>query len=252
MKDIYLLRDDIERYIRPKKETKLQVLEHPEIMFNKCEAHMFPDNIQSSFYGYSGVIVKLLLTNETHDGIWLTVEDDKEKVSIPGGHMSQLEWERYQNDPKKAIYKTLIRELMEEHRYYRAGMEDYTIDKIDNIYDELHYMIKQYGFKSSFTTFPMLYNYELESHLASYTIYILAETNNPESGYVTPPSYGYKQSVWYSRVDHRMNHAAYSKSHRESIFQTQYKNDIRITDRGMDILDTIFNTESVFGKWNIY
>lgn len=250
MKDIYLDRTDFEAKVQPKKENCLTPLLHPELVFNDTIKHRFyPESIGHTAYQSTGLICKVLLTNQARDGIWLTMEDDKDKISIPGGHMSDAEWKpELLNNPTNLIYRTLTRELLEENCYVQHGMEVYGLEQFQPD-DALNYVIGQYKLKVNTTMhYPLFYAYYLED-VGSYTIYMVKEVDSPE--YVpTFSNYTQGQMIWYSKREHALNRKY--KGDRMSLYHMGYGDDIRCQEEGIQILDSIFNTESLFGKLDIY
>lgn len=249
MRDIYIDKTELKLKYRPKDYKYLLPFEHPELLLNSTTKFLkLPEGyINATNTDISSIVCKVLLTNHNHDGIWLTKEDDKNKVSIPGGHLSECELKYIKWDkPYTAIYETLLRELVEEN----PALRDMIFYEGSNVMDDLNFVIQEYGFTSSkdMSSFPLMYSYD--NTRGSFIIYMIKEVNLPS--YVVPPlaCEEMRNMIWYSRRDHNINRKT-SKNRRE-MFNSVYGNDTRITTAGVDFLDRIFSTESIFGKLNIY
>lgn len=249
MRDIYIDKKELKLKYRPMESDHLLYFSHPELLLNsgtrflKCQEGY--DN--SHDVTCSSIICKILLTNYEHDGIWLTVEPDKNKVSIPGGHLSEYELPFIMKDqPYTAIYETIVREMIEENIMLR----DTTYCDGWGVLDALDFVIKRYGFNPvEQQPVPLLYSYNDACN--EFIIYLVKEVDNPDKHIPALRCYEYKNMVWYTRQDHRMN-LKMPVDRRKTVFNTFYEKDVRVMNNGVSLLDRIFCTENVFGKLNIY
>lgn len=249
MRDIYIEKRELKLKYNPKDTNQLLPFTHPELLLNSTIKFLkLPDDyINSMNTDISSIVCKVLITNYEHDGIWLTKEDDKNKVSIPGGHVSEYELLSIKEDkPYTAIYETLLRELVEENPMLR----DMMFYEGSNVMDDLDFVIKEYGFTSSkgSAQFPLMYSYD--DMRGSFIIYMVKEVDIPT--YNVPPLFceEMRNMIWYSRRDHNINKK--TSMNRRNLFGSAYSNDTRLSTSGVAFLDRIFSTESIFGKLNIY
>jgi hypothetical protein len=251
MKDIYIDRGEFERLFNPHHANQLQEVSLAQLsqFFNQpLNPHYYPSSNQYSNPYQTPIIVKILLTDKYHDGIWLVTEKNKDKVSIPGGHVSDEEW-AYRTDPEDMIYRTLAREL-EEERVPGLPCGDDAINKPLNPYMDVANQLINYGFHIIGGDSKFYYSYYLPNNRGSFTIYILKEVDYPKD-YIEPYTiYEHYQMVWYTRRDHTTNF--YYRGSRKELFNSPYTDDIRLIDKGIDILNLIFQTDSIFGKMSIY
>lgn len=249
MRDIYIDKKELKLKYRPKDTFHLLPFTHPELLFNSTtKFQKLPEGyLNSSNTDISSIVCKVLITNYEHDGIWLTKEDDKNKISIPGGHLSEIELRYIKDDqPYTAIHETMLREMVEEN----PALRDMIFYEGSNTLEDLDFVIKEYGFTSSREgrPFPLMYSYD--DTRGSFIIYMIKEVDNPS--YNVPPlsCEEMRNMVWYSRKDHSINKK--TSLNRRSLFNSKYGNDTRVTEAGVSFLDRIFMTESIFGKLNIY
>lgn len=247
MRDIYVDKQELRLKYNPKESDKLLEFTHPELLLNSgIKFHKYPEGYHNDDgTKISSIVCKLLLTNDAHDGIWLIKEDDKNKISIPGGHLGEAELFSISNGfPYTAIYETIIRELIEENPVLRGTH----IDENSNMKSNLEFVLHQYGFDLTRSEFPFFYSYE--DFRGSFIIYMIKEVTVPSC--VIPPFYHheFRNMVWYSRKEHSINRK--TSRDRRTLFDTDYDGDIRVLDRGISLLDKIFSTENIFGKINIY
>lgn len=247
MRDLFVDKDKLRLVYNPKESSKLEEFNHPEMMLsNKLQFHKYPEGYRNEYGSpLSSVVCKLLLTNRNHDGIWLIAEDDKNKVSIPGGHVGEdALFYISGGQPYTAIYKTIIRELMEENPILRGTrlVESFSIKAT------IEYILNQYGFNLLPGEFPLYYSYD--NYKGSFIIYMIKETDIPSISISPFNYYGFRNMIWYSRKEHSIN--SKTKNDRRTLFETDYKDDVRITESGISLLNKVFSTESIFGKINIY
>ena len=248
MRDLFVDKQELHLLYKPKESRQLELFENPEFLFSgKMKFHKYPEGFSANYgSSISSVVCKLLLTNMNHDGIWLIAEDDKNKVSIPGGHIGEdVLYDIEHSYSYTVVYKTLIRELIEENPIIRGTGFD---DEI-NVNAMFNFVLNRYGFNHILPTNSPLY-YSYDDYKGSFIIYMVKETDIPSVA-VTPFTYrGFRNMIWYSRKEHSLNMKA--KGDRRSLLGTDYDNDIRVVPRGLKILDRIFSTENIFGKLNIY
>lgn len=247
MRDLFVDKDKLRLVYNPKESKKLEEFKHPEMMLsNKLQFHKYPEGYRNEYDSpLSSVVCKILLTNRNHDGIWLIAEDDKNKVSIPGGHVGEDALFYIScNKPYTAIYTTLVRELIEENPITRG------IQLVEPIHvsSALEFVLNQYQFNLLTANFPMLYSYD--DYRGEFIIFVIKEVDNPSDTIPPFQYYGFQNMIWYSRKEHFMN--SKTKTDRRTLFNTTYADDIRVTESGILLLDKIFSTESIFGKINIY
>lgn len=247
MRDIYVRKEEIGLRYNPKDVNELLPFIHPELLLNSNTRFLkCPEGFNNGYDSdLSSIVCKLLLTNEYHDGIWLIREDDKRKVSIPGGHMAEDVLDDIKaGNVYTSIYETLTRELIEEN----PRLSNYYIGEDANIYLALLNIIDQYGFSIKDGDFPLFYAYD--EYNGSFTIYLIKEVSDPNHT-ITPFShYGFRNMIWYSRKEHSIN--LKTRGDRTRLFDSEYSNDIRISSDGIDYLDRIFSTKNIFGNTNIY
>ena len=247
MRDIYINRMELGLKANPKEVPLLTELRNPELFINPgLKIRKYPQDYSSYMDpSISGIICKLLLVNKARDGIWLTIETDKDKVSIPGGHVNEFEWDHYVTLPYECILNTICRELVEEHLMLRNG--EYNLYNL-NPDDLLIYVVSKYGFTiNPKVNFPLYYSYD---HNGDLIIYVVKEVDMPDYNIPALSNFIINNSIWYSKKDHMYNIKA--KIDRSSLFNSPYKNDIRVSMNGIGLLDKIFSTENLFGKMNIY
>lgn len=253
MRDIYINRKELELKSNPKCLPMMTPVLNPELFINpSMKVLRLPQSYSSSMdMGVSAIVCKLLLVNKYRDGIWLVMEDDKSKISIPGGHVSEYEWNHYNRYPYNCIVDTIVREMVEEH-----PMLDITvIDTFSNSpEDALVKVISEYGFTiNQSVEFPLFYTYGSHDNVnyRDLIIYLVKEVDFPNQQRIPDFSnYTVGRTVWYSRKEHSIN-KRYSRD-RRGLYCSPYDNDIRIDDEGVELLDKIFSTEKLFGKIDIY
>lgn len=247
MRDIYVRKEELQLRYNPKDINTLLEFKHPELILNSnTKLYKCPEGFHNEYNTeLSSIVCKIILTNETHDGIWLIREPDKCKISIPGGHMGEdVLLGIKKGNIYTSIYETLIRELIEEN----PMLSGYFINEDSNIRTILRNVINQYGFSINDVEFPLYYSYD--EYRGEFIIYMIKETDNPDCSVVPFNYYGFRNMIWYSRKEHSINIKAHYN--RESLFNSEFQNDIRITSAGMTLLDKIFSTKNIFGNLNIY
>lgn len=270
MKDIYLDRREFELKFNPKKPTSgLISLSHPELFItDKLNYHEYPKGFQDAVPSKVSMECNLILTNPAHDGIWLVADYDNDTLGIPSGHIDREWWEMYcTNHPYNIIYLTLIDAMVRLNPLYRdsASHDPYmrltlsTQQAFPDIRDILHYVIGRSGFDiyRPCRDDLLFYQYWVKSLeydeyvlLRDMKMFVLKEVTIPEDRIPALQNFSNHNFIWYSRKDHYYN--IRTKKNRASLFASTFKEDARVSDDGLSILDNIFQTESIFGKLDIY
>lgn len=224
--------------------TQIVPLLHPELILGKYENQHFYFNNQVCCDGIP-VIVKALFVNPEHDGIWLTIEHDKNKVSIPGGHISDADM---RTDCMDTINCTLARELYEEMAgiVYDDGIFTYRcMDPLEYI----AFILSKYDLTAKIYNRDLYIDYP--SAYDTCIIYMIIEVDIPRSKTIALNTYVHRGAlVWYSREDHVLNMT--TRRDRRSLFLDHAKDDIRVSSEGVQVLTKIFSQENIFGKLNVY
>lgn len=265
--DIYMSRQEFLLKFHPKtpKNGGMLPLNHPELFItDKIQTHRYPENFQQQVPSQVSFRSELLITNEAHDGLWLFVDDENKRTSFLGGTITPEDWEYSHKNPYYVMFSALIRNMIEAHPIckHSMGIDPFLQMSVEPTLNEftdiLYYLLRQFDFEV-ITNKPMLnfYQYWLtpigyreKQCLDSMRLYTLVEVVHPASRIAALSDYRHREFVWYSRRDHRFNLG--TKSSRASLFRSDYQNDLRTTDSGLDILNDIFRNESIFGKLNIY
>ncbi len=275
MREIYFDRKEFEQKYRPDKNpiNGLCPLNHPELFItSKIHSRSYPEGFQSDVPELVSFSCNLLLTNPSHDGIWLIKNDEKNEIDIPNGYITEEDWRYVNKNPYYVIISSLIRTLGTINPIYRnTYMTDPMVSFIDNptlasLRDLLFYVLGQNRFEPTNPSAPMLFYYQywlpnahlyemkhLHSHckrLQDFTIYIILEVKEPVDKISPFTNYSKDCYLWYSRADHKYNRM--TEDNKRSAFKSTYKTDIRLTESGLDVLENIFRTETIFGKINIY
>ena len=197
IRDIYLDRDEFELKFHPKrpKNGRLIELNHPEAFINdKVKRHSYPVNFQRNVPGMVSFECNLLLTNPAHDGIWLFMDNDNDRIMIPGGYIQEEDWEYAHKNPYYVIYSTLVRTMRDIHPLFRdTAAVDPILTFIRNpslseLKDLLVYVVRQNRFQINNPVKPHLfyYQYWLSKSddrqyipLESMKIYLLLEISEP-------------------------------------------------------------------------
>lgn len=244
----------------------LTPLVHPEMFLTKkLRTYMYPVNFADHIPSKVRVFCGMLLTDELHDGIWL-IEDDRDgSLSIPGKCIGDMEWgASYDENPWRMIHKAFLNALKDLHPYLRDDVDPalQTLQPwiASNYYigDMLTYAIHKYGVE--FTTEsmvkdgPMYFLYKdgvgiHSNYSTDFMIFQVWEINKPDGHIPALMSLQCGNLMWYSRQDHVYN--LQERGPRNRLF-SGYKDDIRTSERGVQVLDNIFQTETIFGKLSIY
>ena len=252
MRDLYVDKQKLRLFYNPKESNKMEIFYHPERMLSdKMKFHKYPEGYRNDYGSpISSVVCKILLTNREHDGIWLIAEDNKNKVSIPGGHVGEDVLSYISSSqPYTAIYKTIIRELIEEN----PVLSDTQLIEPMSIRSTLEFVLDQYEFNILPSEFPLFYTYD--NYKGSFIIFMIEEVDKPSENTLPFENHCFRNMIWYSRKEHSINSKNNNDSKRyrmKTIFNSPYADDIRTTKGGVLLLDKIFHTESIFGKLNIY
>ena len=244
----------------------LTPLVNPEMFLTtKLQNYLYPvgfaDNVPSRVRVFCG----MLLTDNLHDGIWL-VEDDRDgSLSIPGKCITDMEWDATMRNPWRLIHKTFLNALKDLHPLLRDDI-DPALQGLhpwmsSNYYigDMIMYAIHKYGVE--FTTEsmvkdgPMYFQYKDGLGIRSdsstdFMVFQVWEINKPDGHIPALISLRTGNLIWYSRQDHVYN--LQERGHRRNRLFSGFKDDIRTSERGMELLDSIFQTETIFGKLSIY
>ena len=188
------------------------------------------------------ICCNLLLTNETHDGIWLLSNWKKGIITIPSKnineyHLLNLECGR----PESAIINTITDVIVDT--------DDPLVSAI-RYNDGPRYILRGYGFECKYPEELFYYNFytELET---KYNIFMVIESDRPSRPIPTLSDFNIDGFIWYSKNDHQINMKNYYN--KNSLFDSRgYQYDVRTDDFGVALLDQIFRTENLFGKLDIY
>ena len=244
MREIFLSKNFIEQTNPSKKNSleKFSLINY--ILSPASEYRIFPEG-----YRPDGTIIplycNLILTNKTFDGIWLISDDVDNSITIPGGRICEEELPLLKSgDSYVAIYKTINRRLCERNTAVSAVANfNFPMEEL------MRYLVDSYGLTiDGGTNFPIAYHYK-EGEM--FSIYLIKVVDEPT---LSVPSFSNfmtnRGMIWYSRKEHYSN--IRTPLNRASLFNSKYENDIRVSDAGVEILDSIFQTENLFGKLDIY
>lgn len=243
----------------------LTPLTHPEMFLTKkLQTYAYPVNFADNVPSKVRVFCGMILTDAIHDGIWL-VEDDRDgSLTIPGKCITEIEWNSYMDNPWRLIHKTFLNALKDLHPCLRDDIDPALQDLHpwlnSNYYigDMLTYAIHKYGVEFTTETMvkdgPLYYLYKdgigIRSNFSTdFMIFQVWEINKPDGHIPALMSLRCGNLIWYSRQDHLYN--LKERGPRNRLFGG-FKNDIRTSERGITALDSIFQTEKVFGKLSIY
>lgn len=243
MRDLHMDPLVLDQYIKHYTRNKNAIvpITHPEIIFHGNVFYFHPAGEESS-WGIS-VIVKAILTNPGHTGIWLAIEPNKNKLSIPGGHIAEPDM-AVDGYVGKIMDRALAREFYEElgGTIYNDGMHNYHYMEA---LEYVTFILRMHEFNSTiydravYVDYPSVYN--------TCIFYKLIEVDEPNIATVSLNTYiHHDKFLWYSREDHWINHQ--TKLNRRNLFPYHFKDDIRLTEDGVQLLDKIFYNEELFGK----
>lgn len=247
-------------------KTGLTPLVHPEMyLTNKIKNYFYPTNFADNIPSKIHVFCGMLLTDNIHDGVWLIEDDRNGSLSIPGMFITESRWSSGYENPWRLIHKTFLDALKDLHPYLRDDIDPALQDigpwvKSNNYYigDMITYAIHKYGVEFTTETMvkdgPMYFLYKegLGIHSDSSTdfmIFQVWELNKPDGHIPALMSLQCGNLMWYSRQDHVYN--LQERGPRNRLF-SGFKDDIRTSERGITLLDSIFRTETIFGKLSIY
>jgi hypothetical protein len=274
MRDIYLKRKDFELKFSPGRATDVMTpLLNPELFINgKMVAHTYPEGFQMMVPEKVSFECDLLLTNPTHDGIWLLENDETGTVSLPGGYIKEEDWIYASRNPYYVIYSAIIHSLINAHPVLSKNSECNPLTQISDsptlaeLFDILEYVLGQYSLETSKDSGSDLLYYQyrfMRNVIPNNTtiddisfdahpmrILIFKEVTNPDMDIPAFSNYEYNHMVWYSKREHRMNFR--TSSDRWTLFQSRYQHDIRLDTNGIICLNSIFREENRFGKIDIY
>lgn len=275
MREIYLKRRDFELKFNPGRASKAMLpLMNPELFINdNMTTHTFPEGFQKNVPEKVSFECSLLLTNPTHSGLWLLMNEETSTISLPGGYITEEDWIYASQNPYYVIYSTIIHALINAHPILSKNAECDPLAQISNaptlaeLFDTLQYVIGQYSLDvnphsgkdllyyqyhlSPKTVMPRgLENEELDFRALPMRIFVLKEVMHPGNDVPAFINYDWDHMIWYPKREHQMNYK--TTSNRRVFFRSQYKNDIRLTAEGIICLDHIFKDENRFGKIDIY
>lgn len=273
IREVYQDRKEFELKFMPERPKKpgLLSLENPErfITDHHIKRWGYSPGFQDSVPSKISFECNLLLTNPFHDGIWLYMDNEHRGIEIPGSCITEEDWEYVNTNPYYVIMEALIRTMRDLDESYRnQALIDPILSMMEKpstlaeLEDLLHFVTGRVGFKvHNPEKHPLLYyQYWLYPswskkpiELDRFKIYALLEVSEPKFQIPAFENYTSNGFLWYSRRDHKYNRSmSGGRNCRKVTFQSTYRSDIRISDSGVDILDNIFSTESIFGKLDIY
>ena len=246
MQKLYLEELEVKRLLNPRKSDKLIYLAHPErllapdTLFYKYSE----DYVRMPFSTVTPIICNAIVTNQNHDGIWLTNGTD---VTIPNAIMGEEMLEYIRRDqPVTAVYATIVDALSGHNNSFVNHPFIY-----DNIPDKIIKILELTGFGNIKVVVSILYGIISPNEL---NLFVLIEVDTPDTKIPPLMNYSTRDFIWYSRADHVMNSNSLKRDNPVQLFMNRRRGyDIRNDKhRGLELLDKVFNTEIIFGKLDIY
>lgn len=206
---------------------------------------------------YVPLVVKLIITTPDRTGIYLIYEEDKQKISIPGGHVSKEDVLYIQDDlgikdkSLLILQSALNRELCEEffgdergYNYYMSS-KDYLTDPhpLTGIESVIYRKFKVCHPIDPIQDLYYLYKGKNRQHSRSLTFYYVIEVETIP-GYMCPYNY-----IWLSKDDFLLSCRRGRMRDIISIIGdpiVPVSRDIRFSRKYRPILDIIFNTPELF------